>query len=184
MITVMISRGDEVRLNLFERYSKNLAVYAKVPDGSFRCPICFGQFFRNDVLSVNGPRVDIGHIIPHGAGHASVTLECHSCNNRLNSVADKELVRLFRWQDAWDGDADAKPRCGRVQTAAGYANFEFVNGVAHFHHARSHPDAFAEVMSALQNQTPLKLEVEDVDVHQIDVASIHSAPLLLFSEFG
>lgn len=104
---------------LFELYSKNLALYNPDLENLFCCPLCLRAFGRDSLPSSdsNG-HISIEHIIPGSIGGNVTTLTCRECNNQHGTDLDAHIAARFKAEDAFAGKT-SKPLKGRVSIGHG-----------------------------------------------------------------
>ena len=113
----METKGEKERLDLFDLYSANAQHFVNGQDRVFYCPICRVGFIQAAVRGTQ-PIVNLGHVFPDASGGTKTTLECSACNNRLNAVADNELVkRVAQWKKIRSGEEPSL--LGRLVTRSG-----------------------------------------------------------------
>lgn len=111
-----MKRNREIVEDLFQVFSKNLALIASNVDGDeFICPLC-GDGFDRDCL--NDGLLTLEHLVPESVGGRVTTLACKRCNSGFGSDVDHHLAARVRDREFYAGVSQRAKRV-RLQPLGG-----------------------------------------------------------------
>lgn len=95
-------KGDDRRLNLFEKYACNWTLvsakypwYKSIPDThrfAVLCPLCLSIFNSEALNQQSDNPLTLEHIPPHNLGGKPIILTCKKCNNQSGQFLDHNIM--------------------------------------------------------------------------------------------
>jgi hypothetical protein len=88
------------RPQLFELYSRNLAVSTSEHVGHYACPLCL-DWYDESALETDPPLLTLEHARPKGLGNPSFVLTCKTCNNTAGHSIEHHLHSRLEFDKSW-----------------------------------------------------------------------------------
>jgi len=180
-----------MRKRLFKLYAANLPFYLddKSFTGLFGCPICMRPFSEESILPET-LEVNLAHIYQKSLGGKLCTLACKKCNSRLGERYEPHLTLEAKMHRAFDGTGTSSIDGfinwqGKRIPAKMNMDEEGRNVVLSPHLAKM-PEVLALQAHLKTNPTdqPLHLSTNFPERQRQEIASLASAYLMMFREFG
>lgn len=193
-----MSRNDRKRLDIFNKYSKQLNDLRdlglhniQLPyDKTYICPICFNQFSEDDLDTSKDNFLTLEDAPPKSLGGTANTLTCKKCNNEAGHQIDFHLIERLKELDV----RSFLPNTGskititheglRVQGTLEVDE----NGVITITHLNkvNNPSALAEYVSktGVGEKRSIDFIASRVDAKRLEVALLKTAYILAFEHYG
>jgi hypothetical protein len=189
----MPDNARQKREQLFDLYSRQMALYDPEPGDAFVCPLC-RRVYPREALTTDPPLLTLAHIVPQSLGGTTSTLACAPCNNDSGSGHEKVLLDHLHQKD-WEAGMGIIR--GRLETDCGDVAIEMQRGpdqswrfnVIPLRSNPAHVEALQQRMAGLVNdplpgfEFTLRWRAWNAP-RRVYAALYQAAYLLLFSHFG
>jgi hypothetical protein len=193
-----MSTGEHKRRILFDIYSANLdflirnKVISKISSNSqYICPICLGEFSKDDLSSTSVNPLTLEDSPPKSLGGSQIALTCASCNHKLGKDIDWHLSERLKELDFNEKITGAK------QIGKFILGDISVNGEIQIHEnqktigvnskTNNNPINLQQYINEISNgrRTPVfKPKSSRVDPKKLQIALLKSAYIMMFAKFG
>ncbi len=197
-----MSKGDDKRKKIFEKYSSNLqflidngfitGISLKY-DKTYICPICMDQFSSEDLDVTKSNHLTLEDVPPKSLGGRPCVLTCKKCNNAAGHKIDSQLyARMYEMdQQKFVSGSSFKARFrqddeivqgevtvgedGKIKVKNSYKN-----------NNRAKLDTFIDGISPKTGNPVMNIEFipSKIDFKGLQVALLKTAYLLCFEKFG
>jgi len=194
----MSNNARDIKLKLFEVYSKNLSdVLSQFGKKGFErptyiCPLCRREFTSEQLKNTGDNFLTIEHILPESVGGNEIVLTCKQCNNNYGSKLDSHLKRgidTMQFNAGGTGvnkDAHFKIDDGIESNGRIYFNERGIPNF-HFEGRRTNPKHHDYLKKLVQGKVPsgtINFKLSTYDRIKFKAALLKSAYLKAFKDLG
>lgn len=198
----VLTSGDKKREQLFDLYSRNLAVVKQHPkirlapdlDDVCICPICM-KFFSREALSLSENFEDhltLEDVPPAALGGKVRTLTCKICNNTGGSQLESHLANKLNLEEAVEGlenaSLDGLFHPTKETSLAATVHTQGKSGIhIQYHPKRSHPEHVNQFQALVNSGNIGEFSLDLFSTYKgfrPEIALLRIAYLLAYSTFG